>query len=31
VLEMDLRPTAYRWQWVAEGSRVLDSGANSCH
>jgi Tol biopolymer transport system component len=31
VLEMDLGPTAYRWQFVAEGSRVLDAGANSCH
>jgi len=31
VLEVQLRPTAYRWEFVAEGSRVLDAGANSCH
>jgi acid phosphatase type 7 len=31
VLEMDLGATSYRWQFVAEGSRVLDAGANSCH
>lgn len=31
VLEMDLGAASYRWQFVAEGSRVLDAGANSCH
>jgi Tol biopolymer transport system component len=31
VLELDLRPTAYRWQFVADGGTFTDAGANSCH
>ena len=31
VLEMTLRPTAYKWEFKRDGGRFADSGANACH
>jgi len=32
VLELSLRPTSYRWEFVPEnGHRFSDSGTGSCH
>ena len=31
VLRLDLRPNAYRWQFVSDGGPFTDAGANDCH
>jgi hypothetical protein len=31
VLEVELRPTAYRWQFVSDDGKFTDAGANDCH
>jgi Tol biopolymer transport system component len=31
VLKLELRPTAYRWEFVDERGQVADTGANACH
>ena len=31
VLKMTLRPGAYLWEFLPDGSGVHDAGANACH
>ena len=31
VLRLDLRPNAYKWQFLNDGGDFTDSGANACH
>jgi hypothetical protein len=31
VLELTLRPNAYKWEFMGDGGSFADSGANACH